>query len=203
MSEPASQRLPANQAGLILVGLVTVWVIFIFVSRREKPAPPVASVVTESKLKAVGLPDNVDWEGLPGFFDVFADHAVWENGKAQFAYWNPGSHSYSYFFEATQEDGKVRFRPISKAMLSVSLDLLLQELGEKDDSNYEVPTHPIVFPEPMVRAKGGFGLNHAPEFKPESSSADQSQVKIEIRTVPLLPETSTKNQPSPDEPGKK
>lgn len=109
----SDHRIPANQVVWLLAGLLAIWVGWLFVPKSEKPRVVSQPVMTESKLRAVGLPDNPDWEGLPELFAVWSAQAPWQDGKVQFAYWNPGAHAYSYFFEAIQSKGLVRFRVLS------------------------------------------------------------------------------------------
>ncbi|MBX3738391.1 MAG: hypothetical protein KF715_16970 [Candidatus Didemnitutus sp.] len=71
---------------------------------REKHPP--------TKLESVGLRDYRDWDGLPEIFAVWADRAHWKNDRTRFSYWNPGTSTYSYFFEARRTANGYRFREI-------------------------------------------------------------------------------------------
>ena len=108
------QRVSPNRVALILGLLLVVWLVFQFCPRSAKPVPPVTPPAAETKLHAVGLADYTDWEGLPDFFAVWAEHAEWKDGRTRFAYWHPVMKTYSYFFEATRKDGKIRFREIAE-----------------------------------------------------------------------------------------
>lgn len=115
MDPAANQRVSPNRVVLVLALLLAVWLGFQFYPRPARPpARPPAPVAVESKLRAVGLADNPDWEGLPELFAVWADKIEWDNDKTQFAYWNPGSSSYSYYFEVTRANGLNRFRALSR-----------------------------------------------------------------------------------------
>lgn len=96
---------------LLFFGLL----VFLFVPLPWKPkeSPPEPVKHVESRLNAVGLRDNVDWENMPGEFAVFASTLEWNENKVRFAYWNPGTQSYSYFFEANRNGDAYRFRSIS------------------------------------------------------------------------------------------
>ncbi len=149
MNGSDSHRIPPNRVGLSLVLLLVAWLVFSFYPRNEKPAPVAAPLVAESKLHAVGLQDNPDWEGLPEFFAIWADHAQWKDGKTRFAYWNPGSRTYAYYFEATRHEGNYRFRAIStQEMAREGLQYVGEEFADAMDAaqqNDESPTHPFVF----------------------------------------------------------
>ena len=111
-----SPRLTAWLVVLIFFG----WLAFVFVpwprseTKETRLAPVDARAPYRAKLLAVGLPDNPDLDGLPEIFAIWADKAYWKNDRTKFAYWNPGSQDYTYFFEAIRENGRVRFRPISR-----------------------------------------------------------------------------------------
>jgi hypothetical protein len=113
MATPDS-RIPANKVGLVLVLLLAVWLLFSFSPWSEKPAPAVAPVVVESKLRAVGLEDNPDWAGLPEIFAIWADRAEWKDGKTRFSYWHPGMKNYSYYLEAIRVKDGYHFREIAE-----------------------------------------------------------------------------------------
>lgn len=100
-------------AGLILL-LLLGWLVFLLLPSRppaEAPAAPIRSV-PQSELEAVGLRDYVDWRGLPQFFKVWADQMEWNEGRARFAYWNPGAGAYAYYFEVAKTPAGFRFREI-------------------------------------------------------------------------------------------
>ncbi len=163
MKAPWSGKLSAAKAGWLIALLFFGWLAFLFApAPKPKPEPLPAFVVKPpSRLVALGLPDNHDLECLPEFFALYADTAEWKNDKTKFAYWNPGSNSYSYFFEAMRESGIVRFHSISKTEACQFKDFVdfNNEDGhffstEKKSNPAEVaalnftaesPTHPIVF----------------------------------------------------------
>lgn len=113
MDLAANQRVSPNRAMLILALLLAVWLGFQFYPRRQ-PAPLLPPVMAESKLRAVGLADNLDWEGLPEFFAIVADKAEWKEDRTRFAYWHPVMKTYSYYFEATRGSAGFRFREIAE-----------------------------------------------------------------------------------------
>ena len=155
MSSTVNQRVAPNRVALILVLLLAVWLAFQFYPRSAKPAPSMAPMMAESKLHAVGLADNPDWAGLPELFAVWADKISWNKDTVRFAYWNPGSRSYSYFFEARRHVGSYRFSTLSPQELSNDDNAFYAEDGAdatdvaRRDS--ESPTHPFVFPRPLNR----------------------------------------------------
>jgi len=155
MTTPNS-RIPANQVGLVFALLLAVWLAFTFIRRIEKPAPAAAPVVAESKLHAVGLEDNPDWEGMPEIFAIWADHAEWQDGKTRFAYWHPGTKTYSYYFEAVRISGGFRFKETPEAPTSENGNYWDQSLGEdcpirfyrspeiKKSSSQQAPAKPVM-----------------------------------------------------------
>ena len=112
MSGSDSHRIPPNRVGLSLILLLVAWLAFSFYPRDKTPPPAAPPPEVESKLRAVGLRDNLDWEGLPEFFAIWADWAEWSDRKTRFAYWHPVMKTYSYYFEATRIDGGYRFKEI-------------------------------------------------------------------------------------------
>lgn len=155
MDPAANQRIAPGRVLLIMVLLLAVWLIFQFWPQK-KPAPaPLPPVQAESKLQAVGLANNPDWDGLPEQFAVWADKISWNDDTVRFAYWNPGSRSYSYFFEAKRVKGKYRFRAVSLQESSSEANDFYAEDGLEvtDDVRLEIesPTHPFVFPRPWTR----------------------------------------------------
>lgn len=114
MSGSDSHRIPPNRVGLSLLLLLAAWLVFSFYPREQKPPPVAPPPVAESKLGAVGLRENLDWEGLPEFFAIWADHAEWKDNRTQFAYWHPVMKDFSYHFEVVRVDGGYRFKEISE-----------------------------------------------------------------------------------------
>jgi hypothetical protein len=116
MSASDKSKIPVGKFGwLILAAVIAApTAFFLLVTPNEpdeQPAPPVQKRPL-SKLESVGLRDYRDWDGLPEIFAVWADKAHWENGRTRFAYWNPATRSYSYFFEARRTSKGYRFREI-------------------------------------------------------------------------------------------
>jgi hypothetical protein len=106
-----SPRSPVASAGWVVALLVGGLLALILVPRRvEEPVPPPAVPPPPTELEKVGLPNNVDLEGLPGFFAVWADQGSWQDDRAWFAYRHPVSGEFSYRFEATRTGGGYRFR---------------------------------------------------------------------------------------------
>jgi len=112
MKAPWSGQLSAAKTGWLVMLLFFGWLAYLLVPAPKpeaKPAPTLAKP-PPSRLVALGLPDNPDLEQLPEFFGLYADQAEWKNDKTIFAYWNPGSNSYAYFFEATRVKGAYYFK---------------------------------------------------------------------------------------------
>lgn len=150
MDPRVNQRVSPNRVAFILVLLLAAWLVFQFYPRK-KPIPPFAPVAAESKLRTVGLADNPDWAGLPDHFAIWAGSAKWVGNRTYFAYWNPGSYSYSYFFEATRDGDRVGFRSIASAK-SIAEGLYFgdEELAQYAGSRQpDSPTHPFVFPDEL------------------------------------------------------
>ncbi|MES1194848.1 MAG: hypothetical protein ABUL65_03065, partial [Opitutus sp.] len=93
MDPAANQRIAPNRVMLILALLLGVWLVFQLLPQK-KPAPSMAPVMAESKLRSVGLPDNPDLGALPEIFAVWADRAEWKDGRTRFAYWHPVMKTY-------------------------------------------------------------------------------------------------------------
>ncbi len=121
MKKPAIERTSAAKAGWAVVLIFFGWLAFVFVpwpqgkvEENTAPTPDESRAPFAAKLRQVGLPDNPDWDGLPEQFAIWADKAHWTDNRTRFAYWNPGSQDYTYFFEARRAQGKVHFKPIPK-----------------------------------------------------------------------------------------
>ncbi len=116
-SPAANSRIPLGKLGWCVVTLVLAapLLFFALVTPRESPAPTAEKVQPPpSKLRAVGLRDNRDWDALPALFALAESRAHWRNQRTRFAYWNPGTQSHGYFFEARRTDAGLRFREISE-----------------------------------------------------------------------------------------
>ena len=154
MSTRTIEGTSARKASWIIVLLLLAWVIFLFAPfpLREKPAPTssLPPIAAQSKLESVGLANNPDWQGLPDYFVIWAGQLEWRGDKTVFAYWNPGSNSYSYLFEATRGNGRYRFRAITSRELVMEGNAYC---GTEDGENVEevmgrtqeTSTHPFVF----------------------------------------------------------
>ena len=117
MNDSASNtRIPLGKLGWVVVALVLAapLLFFALVTPTERPLAPAPEVAAPppSPLAAVGLRNNRDWDALPALFALAAPKAHWRNNRTRFAYWNPGTQSHSYFFEARRTDAGVRFREI-------------------------------------------------------------------------------------------
>jgi hypothetical protein len=114
MKAPWSGKLSAAKAGWLIALLFFGWLAFLFVP-APKPEPPPAPLIIKpapSRLIALGLPDNTDLEHLPEYFALYADKAEWKKNKTLFSFWNPGSNSHSYYFEAVRINGSYHFTPL-------------------------------------------------------------------------------------------
>lgn len=158
MGSPGNQRIPANRVALAFCLLLVAWVVFLLFP-RQKPEPE-APVQAESKLRAVGLPDNVDLEGLPEFFAAWADtkEVTWFDDHASFGYWNPVRKDYSYFIEVTRTPNGYRFslREDVKNLTHIlpGPSSVESEGKEQLDPRYgggeKSPTHPFDFSDPQI-----------------------------------------------------
>lgn len=112
----STEKIPVGKLGwLVLVLVLGAPLAFFFLATpREREAPPNAAPPKRppTKLESVGLRDYRDWDGLPEIFALWADRAHWKNNRTRFAYWNPGTNSHSYFFEARRTTNGYRFREI-------------------------------------------------------------------------------------------
>lgn len=111
----ANSRIPLGKLGWLVAALVLAapLLFFALVTPRESPAPTLEKVEPPpSKLRAVGLRDNRDWDALPALFALAEPKAHWRNQRTRFAFWNPGTQSHGYFFEARRTDAGLRFREI-------------------------------------------------------------------------------------------
>lgn len=133
------------------VAIFAGWLIFLFIS---VPRPANSTVTTWRAIDGEswlidneGLSNNPDWQGLSGYFAVWACNLEWIDGKTYFAYWNPGSYSYSYFFEATRAEDKITFRSVPEKIARGAMpfdDAVLAQYADSRESGS--PTHPFVFP---------------------------------------------------------
>ncbi len=118
VKQAVTGKISAAKAGLIVLLLFAIWVVFIVLSaRKETPLSRQihrGGFTAETKLHSLGLPDNPDLDALPEVFAIWADKAEWKDGKTRFAYWHPGMKTYSYYFEATRSEAGVHFEEISE-----------------------------------------------------------------------------------------
>lgn len=116
-ASPANSRIPLGKfAWWVLAALLAAPLLFFaLVTPPDKSyEPPPKVELPPSKLQAVGLRENRDWDGLPEMFAVWAERVEWIDGRSQFAFWNPGSQSYSYFFEAKRDESHPTFRTLTR-----------------------------------------------------------------------------------------
>lgn len=88
---------------------------FLVTPREETPADPparVAAPASPSRLGAVGLRENPDWDAMPEIFALWAGRAHWVDDRTRFAWWHPGAGRHAYFFEAKRTGAGFRFREI-------------------------------------------------------------------------------------------
>ncbi len=193
MAARDKSRFTTRQAGWIALAVFAAWVVFLLVPRMREPKPSAPTalppvVVTESKLQAVGLADNPDWYGLPDYFAIWAGSVEWVENRAIFAYWNPGSYSYSYFFEARREGGQVRFRNLPAKPAGGPLELDDDALAEyararKGDS----PTHPFVFATKLPTPVTGPALRLSRSSDPMGKPGGIEKVEVNPGVQPIAP----------------
>src|SRR6478609_407155 len=191
MSARTIERTSARKAGWVIILLLVAWVAFLFApfSSREKPAPRhfwPGGNTAQTKLEAAGLANNPDWDGLPDYFAIWADSIAWKGTRTCFAYWNPGSYSYSYFFEATRTSAGVSFRRLAHWPADSGLFVDEDELiGYAEAKRPDSPTHPFVFAlTPGPRAV--IGPHRMVPPRPAADSLEKEKVKIEISPQPLV-----------------
>ena len=118
MNAPASARTSAGMTRWLIILLMLGWLAFVFVPWPTKRKKMVNRIPLEhflvSKLNAVGLPDNPDYDGLPEIFEIWSAKAEWKDGRTRFAYWHPVMKTYSYYFEAVRVEGKFYFTEIAE-----------------------------------------------------------------------------------------
>ena len=114
---PATSRIPVGKFAWLVVAAVIAApaLFFALVEPKQREESAAATVVRPpSKLTSVGLRENRDWDGLPEIFAVWAPRAHWRGDRTRFAYWNPGTESHSYFFEARRTPAGYRVREIKE-----------------------------------------------------------------------------------------
>ncbi len=149
-------RFTTAQAGWIALAVFGGWLVFLLVPVPHKVEPVKSTtrrvIDAEPWYEMIpGVDRNPDWAGLPGYFAIWADQLDWKDDRTRFAYWNPGSQSYSYYFEAVRHQGNYRFRPLTRREMTqaqfyyVDADnrQFAHELSEQGPGT--VATHPFVF----------------------------------------------------------
>jgi hypothetical protein len=152
-----SGRISTAKTGWLMVLLMLGWIVFLIVPFPSNEKHPVTNSLpahtVQTKLESAGLDNNPDWLGLPDYFAVWADNLEWVENRTYFAYWNPGSSSYSYFFEAIRGAEGIRFHAIPAQLAGIgstlrddSLFLDENELAEfTENREANSPTHPFAF----------------------------------------------------------
>lgn len=117
MSAPeSSSEIPLRKLGWVVIAFVLTapTLFFALVAPRpdEEPAPPAKIERPPSKLAAVGLRENRDWDGLPEIFAIWESKAHWQGNRTRFAYWHPGTQSFGYYLEARRTTKGIRFKEI-------------------------------------------------------------------------------------------
>ena len=192
MSPADSQRIPVNKVVLIIALLLAVWVAFLFIPNKTPPGPKGEPVATPSKLATVGLNENPDWDGLPEFFAVWADHANWVNSRTRFAYWNPVDRDYTYNFEAIRVGDGFRFRVVNDMG-----DLMLGEiLADGCPLRFYQP-YPI-FSDPVFGPVSQSAGLDSEKRAPSKVDVQIGRPKIEVTPSGISPP----GEPGPDSPKK-
>ncbi len=186
MKNPFIGRISAAKAGWVIGLLFFGWLAFVFLpwpkSDTKEPPPPAPVDVRapyRAKLVAVGLPDNSDLDGLPEMFAIWADKAHWKNDRTKFAYWNPGSQDYTYFFEATRENGRVRFRQIRKPWE-------YEEEYENGRSDSKQDPIRLIAGTEMVIETGGRSTDRQ-DASPGGTLEVRPKVKLDLPVAPATP----------------
>lgn len=210
-----SGKLSGAKSGWLIALLFFGWLAFLFVpgpKPESQPAPSPAKP-PPSRLVALGLPDDPDLEHLPELFGLYADQAEWKSDKTIFAYWNPGSNSYSYFFEASKKNGNYRFRPISKfeAYRNKSdprnIEYEPEDYARTDAEIAAIQpiTDSSIHPLVLFKSIDGPAIStYRPGFGKSVVLPAPTSVPINLKVIPQpLPKMEIKNLPIPNEPAKK
>jgi hypothetical protein len=152
MNPSVNQRVAPKWVVLILALLLGVWLVFQFYPRK-KPVPPLPPLAAETKLNAVGLANNPDWDGLPEFFAIVENRAEWKDGRTRFAYWHPVMKTYSYYFEATRDGTGFRFKEIAEPH---DPDCYLEENPAEDSRIRFYNTVQAIKPRPAIIPTEGY-----------------------------------------------
>jgi hypothetical protein len=108
--------IPLGKFAWWVFALVAAAPLLFFALVTPKPPAPVESPsvlsLPRTSLSAIGLRENRDWDGLPELFALWSAKAHWRNDRTRFSYWNPGTQTRSYFFEARRTAQGLRVREI-------------------------------------------------------------------------------------------
>lgn len=178
MVSQASARLSAAQTGWVIALLMTGWALFLILpfGREDAAAAPKIPVERpgEAELAVAGLRYNVDFIGLPQYFAIWADRIEWMGNETEFAYWNPGTSSYSYVIRATRIGEKqYRFRHMRTE----------PAVNQASNAVPESETHPFIFP-----------VAKAPAL--EESAGTQTESPI-LRPAVETPRANVRLEPAP------
>jgi len=174
MNAPGPSQSPVAKAGWLIALIFVGWLAFLFIP-VPKPDPKAAPPYVKpppSRLVALGLPDNPDLEHLPEFFALYADKAEWKDNKTIFAYWNPGSNSYSYFVEAIRAKEAFRFRMVPEPHLAT--------YGPDENMPEDCPIR----------------LYRSMDRSSKNIPIPQIQIQSSTCSVPLVPERAKSPEPS-------
>ncbi len=192
MAARDKSRFTTTQAAWIALVVFGGWLVFLFlpVSQKPKPeaSPALPPMAAQSKLEAVGLANNPDWQGLPDYFAIWAEGLDWQDDRVGFAYWNPGSRSYSYFFEATRVGGGYRFRILSRKESAPLEDVVAGLVPEGKESD----AHPFVF----WRNEAGVYSQAAgkPGVKIVAPPPPPIKVDLPVKSLPVPPPPPPKEE---------
>jgi hypothetical protein len=192
MKTPALERTSAAKAGWLIIVLTIGWLVFLLWPDPivKPPLKPLAPVVTglPSKLEKVGLPNNPDFEGLPEIFAVWADHAIWKDGRTRFAYWNPADREFSYELEAIKVEDGFRFRVMDDMV------------GDQTRGEILADDCPIRFYQPNpIFSDPPFG---SPGRRVRPINEKHEPSKIDVQILPQKPEVQALPVTPPSQSGK-
>ena len=174
--KPANSQIPLGKFAWVVLVVVAAapLLFFALVTPEENPAAESPKIeLPPSKLAAVGLRENRDWDGIAEMFEIWADRVDWVDGKTVFAFWNPASRSYSYYFEASRSNGQLRLKEISAR--DAAPPWVFPSFFEEDGLSH---SHPFLF-------AMGNGLRSGPwpesfDGKKFSRDVAPSPVRIEL-----------------------
>jgi len=199
MPTPALEPTSARKAGWVVVVLLVGFVAFVFIpfGRKTEPSEPLEvrpPSAAQLKLQAAGLAENPDWYGLPDLFAAWGEGLPWEQNRVDFAYWNPGARSYSYFFAAMRTEAGIRFRALTRAE-SIPLEPLVPAKVREGETP---ETHPFAFlvrpPKPTEPSPPMASPAEPVRRQATPAVADETRVRIDLpveTTKPPPPELRT------------